>query len=265
MSLQQHTLNEILDKYRREKRIISLVSPGFSWLLPLPTSPRSVSCYLSSTATNLSNNGVSDTMQKQSLTLSPSLFLPPFFFNWASSLPVARNPFLTSLVLLACSILHRISGEAEQRMQSRNWDVCQPVVGRQIVMPKFYKHSPLHSCTVSYWTFEPSTYQSFPPLLLICQSFLLSCYLTFLHLPSLLFIFSHPHTHLPPVCLFSSPQWDPGVVSVPSWQRVCHWGPVDSHPVWRGAVWQLQQPRQTLVLLPTLPPSMSELTMLFVF
>lgn len=141
-------------------------------------------------------------MRKQSLTLSPSLFLPPFFFNWASSLPVARNPFLTSLVLLACSILRWIPGEAEQRMQSRNWDVSQPVVGRQIVMPKFYKHSPLHICTVSYWTFEPSTYQSFPPLLLICQSFLLSCYYIFLHLPSLLFIFSHPLTHLPPVCLF---------------------------------------------------------------
>ena len=138
-----------------------------------------MSCYLSSTATNLSNNGVSDTIRKQSLTLSPSLFLPPFFFNWASSLPVARNPFLTSLVLLACSVLRWIPGEAEQRMQLRNWDVSQPVVGRQIVMPKFYKHPLLHICTVSYWTSEPLTYQRFPPLLLICQSFLLSCYRIF--------------------------------------------------------------------------------------
>lgn len=70
------------------------------------------------------------------------------------------------------------------------------------------------------------------------------------HTPSPIFLSSR----LP----FCPPKWHPGGVSVPSWQWLCYWVSVDSHTIWRGAMWQLQQPWQTLFLLPALSPSTSE-------
>lgn len=58
---------------------------------------------------------------------------------------------------------------------------------------------------------------------------------------------------------FSVAQRHPSGLSVPSWQRLCCWFPADGGGLRGGAVWQLQQPRRTLlILLPALPASMSD-------
>lgn len=127
-------------------------------------------------------------------------------------------------------------------------------------MLKLYKHCLLHICSVSQTELLNLQFKR-TLLLLSCVSgnHFSSPATTSSYFPFLLFFFSHPLTNLYfPLSVFPSPQWDPGGVSVPSWQRVLSRGPVDNHPVWRGAMWQLQQPRQTLFLLSALSPSMPE-------